>query len=107
MSYLTPEQQNKISKIREWMDENEIAVITQHNNIKGEDLIADPVIWVTEDLLTIRDDYEDEAGHLTDEEFIEAWRGHKTLRDRSVEEGWEIIYCLLSMTDWPEKKEAE
>ena len=81
-----------IKAIRLLMAEHNLAVVTTCNAVTEDKLLCDPIIWQKDDL-----EWRGSAGASIDENF-EAWgqtRAYKTLSERSTEEGWEILDCLL------------
>ena len=74
-------KEQDLKTIRMLMNRHNIGVATPYSIHTQDRLICDPIIWLVDDL-------EDEG--ITEDEWFEG-RAYKTLHERSVEEGWEII----------------
>ena len=86
------EKEQALNEIRTLMAEHDLAVVTTYNAVTADNLLCDPIIWEKFDL--------EGRGYkeASIDENFEAWgqtRAYKTLSDRSTEEGWEILDCLL------------
>ena len=62
-----------------------IGVVTKYVTVKRDELLCDPVIWVEADL-----------ENVTLEQWLST-RAYKTLKERSIDEGYEIKQTLESM----------
>ena len=92
-----------ILKIRALMLKHDLAVVTKHNAIVSADLISDPIIWVQDDI---------HAGNCPDdvpisevrERFLSD-RSYKTLTDRSIELGNEVLSDIISSIAYDIRKD--
>lgn len=79
-----------VELIQKVMRQHDLAVVTRYNAHKDDEMLCDPIIWTKPDL----QDYATDKGITLDEAYDTFDRGG-TLQDRSTEEGWEILNCLL------------
>lgn len=66
--------------------------------IKKDDLITDPIIWTVEDLRSFNDPDDPDEGDVDLDHWFNS-RCWKTLNERSIEVGWQVIENLLTRTE--------
>ena len=75
-----------IKKIHSIMKQHHLGVVTKYSGTLDDELICDPLIWTSADLV----EYD-----ITDAQWA-ATRGFKTLHEVSCEHGWEVIGCIAA-----------